>query len=137
LDTRRVEAQEEVKFERPVFIQQLSSLESLQEGQYAYIEARVEPANDDKLIIEWHKNGQYLVLGSRITTRFDFGAISLEIMDSKAEDSGIYTCRSTIYLNLFILNTVKLTLKRFVSFQTELSTTREKPYRPVLSKFKV
>jgi hypothetical protein len=114
MDTRRVEAQEEVRFERPVFIQQLSSLENLKEGQYAYIEARVEPANDDKLIIEWHKNGQYLVLGSRITTRFDFGAISLEIMDLKAEDSGIYTCRSTIYLNAkcFIdLNTVRLTLK--------------------------
>jgi len=95
-DVRETRVEEQQKFDRPVFTQQLTSLEKLKEGQYVYVEARVEPANDDKLIIEWYKNSQYLVLGSRITTRFDFGAISLEIMDLKAEDSGIYTCRSSI-----------------------------------------
>ncbi|CAG2104737.1 unnamed protein product, partial [Medioppia subpectinata] len=91
--TTVTETTEEI-YERPVFTRQLSSIKDIKEGDYVFIEAQIEPSNDDKLIVEWHKNGQYLVLGSRITTRFDFGLISLEIMDIKAEDSGIYTCRA-------------------------------------------
>ncbi|CAG2164046.1 unnamed protein product [Oppiella nova] len=95
-DIRRVEETIEERYERPVFTKQLSSVENLKEGDYVCIEAQIEPSNDEKLVVEWHKNGQYLVLGSRITTRFDFGLISLEIMDIKAEDSGIYTCRYAV-----------------------------------------
>ena len=92
-EVQRVEQIEEERSEPPVFVKQLTSSKDLKEGDYLYIEARVEPSNDDKMIVEWHKNGQYLVLGSRITTRFDFGLISLEILDLKSEDSGIYTSR--------------------------------------------
>ncbi|CAG2183996.1 unnamed protein product, partial [Oppiella nova] len=58
------------------------------------IEAQVEPSDDERLTVEWYKNGRPLVLGSRINTRFDFGLISLEIMDLITEDSGFYTCRA-------------------------------------------
>lgn len=92
-EVQRSEETKEEAFEAPVFVRQLTSTKNLREGDYLYIEAQIEPSNDDKLIVEWHKNGQYLVLGSRITTRFDFGLISLEILDLKSEDSGIYMCR--------------------------------------------
>lgn len=95
-DLRRAEESKVEKYDRPVFVRQLSNVQNLKEGDYLYIEAQIEPSNDDKLVVEWHKNGQYLVLGSRITTRFDFGLISLEILDLKSEDSGIYTCRYSI-----------------------------------------
>ena len=90
---QRIEERKDEVFQSPVFVRQLTSAKDLREGDYLYIEAQIEPSNDDKLVVEWHKNGQYLVLGSRITTRSDFGLISLEILDLKSEDSGIYTCR--------------------------------------------
>lgn len=48
----------------PFFTEHLISQEKLVEGQYVHLEARVEPANDEKLRIEWYKNGKSLVIGN-------------------------------------------------------------------------
>ncbi|GBM46853.1 Titin, partial [Araneus ventricosus] len=47
----------------PFFTEHLVNHDKLIEGQYVHLEARVEPANDEKLRIEWYKNGKTLVCG--------------------------------------------------------------------------
>ncbi|XP_022243271.1 titin-like [Limulus polyphemus] len=79
---------------RPVFTQHLSSYDKLVEGQNVRLEARVEPATDEKLKIEWYKNGVSLVTGTRMAMTFDFGLCALELTGIRPDDSGIYTCRA-------------------------------------------
>ncbi|GIY11090.1 titin, partial [Caerostris extrusa] len=78
----------------PFFTEHLVNHDKLVEGQYVHLEARVEPANDEKLRIEWYKNGKNLVSGTRIRTTCDFGLVSLDIVTARPDDSGIYTCRA-------------------------------------------
>ncbi|GFY64285.1 titin [Trichonephila inaurata madagascariensis] len=78
----------------PFFTEHLVNHDKLIEGQYVHLEARVEPANDEKLRIEWYKNGKTLVSGTRIRTTCDFGLVSLDIVTVRPDDSGIYTCRA-------------------------------------------
>lgn len=59
-----------------------------------HLEARVEPAADEKLRVEWYKNGKTLVSGTRIRSTCDFGLVSLDIVTVRPDDSGIYTCRA-------------------------------------------
>lgn len=47
----------------PFFTEHLINHDKLIEGQYVHLEARVEPTNDEKLRIEWYKNGKTLVSG--------------------------------------------------------------------------
>ncbi|OTF69861.1 hypothetical protein BLA29_009488, partial [Euroglyphus maynei] len=79
--------------ESPKFTKHLNSVDNVNEGDYIRLETRVEPEMDEKLLIEWYKNGQLLTLGSRITSNFDFGLVILEIIGAKYEDTGVYTCR--------------------------------------------
>ena len=65
------------------------------EGQVARIDARVEPASDAKIIIEWFKDGRPLTVGSRFQTFSGCGYIFLNIMHCVIEDSGVYTCRAS------------------------------------------
>ncbi|XP_067120871.1 titin [Centruroides vittatus] len=78
----------------PFFTQHLTNIDRIMEGQYIHLEARVEPTNDEKLKIEWYKNGKQLILGTRIRTTFDFGYVTLDIISGRPDDSGIYTCRA-------------------------------------------
>ncbi|XP_054706308.1 titin-like isoform X2 [Uloborus diversus] len=78
----------------PFFTEHLVNQDTLVEGQYIHLEARVEPATDEKLRIEWYKNGKQLVCGTRIRTMCDFGLVSLDIVTVRPDDSGIYTCRA-------------------------------------------
>ncbi|XP_075588793.1 LOW QUALITY PROTEIN: titin-like [Dermatophagoides farinae] len=80
--------------EPPKFTKHLNSIDNGNEGDYIRLETRVEPEMDEKLTIEWYKNGQILTLGSRITSNFDFGLVILEIIGAKSEDTGVYTCRA-------------------------------------------
>lgn len=77
----------------PRFVSHLNSNNCVEEGGYLRLTAKVEPCNDENLVIEWYKNGKYLIVGSRTTTYFDFGLVVLEITNTKVEDSGIYVCR--------------------------------------------
>ncbi|XP_015783235.1 titin isoform X1 [Tetranychus urticae] len=78
----------------PVFTKHLTSHEMLVEGQNVHIGGRVEPVDDEKLIVQWYKNGKILEEASRIISRFDFGIVSLDVVGVRPDDSGIYTCRA-------------------------------------------
>ena len=80
--------------EPPKFTKHLNSVDNANEGDYLRLETSVEPKMDEKLSVEWYKNGRLLTLGSRITSNFDFGLVQLEIHDAKYEDNGVYTCRA-------------------------------------------
>ncbi|KAG7174092.1 Titin-like 20 [Homarus americanus] len=68
--------------------------QSLQEGERAFFEARVEPRNDPNLHIEWYFNGKVLQSGHRFRTSFEMGHVTLELLHTYAEDSGEYVCRA-------------------------------------------
>ncbi|KAI1293738.1 Titin [Halotydeus destructor] len=80
--------------QRPHFLTPLQDI-SIVEGQVAHFECRIEPISDSTLKVEWFHNKTALKVGSRFQTFHDFGFVSLNILQSIAEDSGVYTCRIT------------------------------------------
>ena len=89
--TEAHDATEEMK--PPKFIVPIKN-QSLQEGERAFFEARVEPRNDPNLQVEWYYNGKVLQTGHRFRTSFEMGYVTLELLYTYAEDSGEYTCRA-------------------------------------------
>lgn len=81
-------------FEKPIFTQVLTGPSELWEGQHAHFEARVVPVGDPNLRFEWYVNGVELKLGSRIRVTHDFGFVTLDIMSTVREDSGVYMCKA-------------------------------------------
>lgn len=84
--------EDERVYEAPVFILPLKDL-SLTEGQRAYFEAKVNPAADPNMRVEWFIDGKPLAASSRATVTYRFGYISLLLIGVIREDSGVYTCR--------------------------------------------
>ncbi|KAK8746938.1 hypothetical protein OTU49_016904 [Cherax quadricarinatus] len=68
--------------------------QSLQEGERAFFEARVEPRTDPYLRVEWYFNGKPLQSGHRFRTSFEMGHVTLELLHTYPEDSGEYVCRA-------------------------------------------
>lgn len=95
LETIRFErpSQKEPMYDGPRFTNQLNSVQ-VNDNENIFLDATVYPTNDENLRIEWYKNGQPLVLGSRITPYHEFGRVALNIASAKSEDSGIYVCRA-------------------------------------------
>lgn len=81
-------------FEKPIFIQILTGPSELWEGQHAHFEARVVPVGDPNLRFEWYVNGVQLKLGSRFRVTHDFGFVTLDIMSTVPNDSGVYMCKA-------------------------------------------
>lgn len=81
-------------FEKPIFTQILTGPSELWEGQHAHFEARVVPVGDPNMKFEWYVNGVELKLGSRIRVTHDFGFVTLDIMSTIREDSGVYMCKA-------------------------------------------
>lgn len=77
----------------PVFTKAPKNV-TINEGDRARFECTLTPVGDPNLRIEWYKDDVPLIQGSRFLHIFDFGYISLEIMDAVPEDSGRYTCRA-------------------------------------------
>lgn len=90
----RSEQVEETTQQTPVFTTSLKNVEIV-EGQRSHFEARLIPASDPTMKVEWFYNGQVLKSGSRFMEYNDFGYVALDIMYSYAEDSGTYTCVAT------------------------------------------
>ncbi|KAL3105626.1 hypothetical protein niasHT_021729 [Heterodera trifolii] len=80
--------------EAPAFAGQLPSLERV-EGQPAHFETRVTPINDNKLQVQWFKDGQPLPDSNRFAFTKDFGLIALDLLHTKAHDTGTYTVVAT------------------------------------------
>lgn len=91
---QRTESVEESSAQRPQFIRPLQDLGELQEGRNAHFEAQLTPVSDPTMKVEWYKDGRPITASSRITTIFNFGYVSLNIMHLRAEDAGSYTVRA-------------------------------------------
>ncbi|XP_014204704.1 titin [Copidosoma floridanum] len=91
---QRQESMEEMSAPRPVFIKPLQDLGELQEGRNAHFEAQLTPVSDPTIKVEWYKDGRPITASSRISTIFNFGYVSLNIMHLRAEDAGSYTVRA-------------------------------------------
>lgn len=80
-------------YEKPVFVSTLTGPAELYEGQNAHLECRVIPVGDPTLTYEWYLNGVELKMGSRYTSRADFGLVTLDIKSVIPEDSGLYSIK--------------------------------------------
>ncbi|XP_045531935.1 titin isoform X5 [Pieris brassicae] len=81
-------------YETPVFITHLNNI-LCKEGDNIHFECNVEPSRDPTLKIEWFFNNKPLPSGTRYKSTHDFSYVSLDIMHTYEEDSGIYTCKAT------------------------------------------
>ncbi|VDK66159.1 unnamed protein product, partial [Onchocerca ochengi] len=77
--------------EPPRFARQLESRIEVNENEPVHFEARIQPANDVKMVVEWYHNGAPLPAAHRLRPMFDFGYLALDILYAFPEDSGIYT----------------------------------------------
>lgn len=100
----RQESIEEKTSQKPHFIRPLQDLGELQEGRNAHFEAQLNPVSDPTMKVEWYKDGRPITASSRITTIFNFGYVSLNIMHLRAEDAGTYTVRAVNHLGEAISN---------------------------------
>uniref|UniRef100_A0A1B6CYN2 Ig-like domain-containing protein n=1 Tax=Clastoptera arizonana TaxID=38151 RepID=A0A1B6CYN2_9HEMI len=91
---QRTESVEESSQQRPNFIRPLHDLGQLNEGRNAHFEAQLTPVSDPTMKVEWYKDGKSITASSRITTIFNFGYVSLNILHLRGEDSGSYTVRA-------------------------------------------
>lgn len=79
----------------PMFTSQFENLINLSEGEIAHFEASLIPTGDQTMVVEWFYNGKALEASHRTRTVYAFGMVVLEVLGTKIEDSGTYTCRAT------------------------------------------
>lgn len=79
----------------PVFTSQPQNLSNLSEGEIAHFEASLTPTGDQTMVVEWYYNGEVIKASHRTRTVHAFGMVVLEILGTKIEDSGTYTCKAT------------------------------------------
>ena len=79
----------------PVFTSDFTPLSNLSEGEIAHFEAGLTPIGDQTMKIEWFYNGKAIDASHRFRTVHAFGMVVLEILGTKTEDSGTYTCVAT------------------------------------------
>lgn len=97
LESRRRVARlevEEPEITAPKFLTQLQGITTLEEGQSAHFEAKIEPLHDPTLRVEFFHNGKALQQASRIHTVCDFGYVALDIGKLVSADSGEYVCKA-------------------------------------------
>ncbi|XP_034137006.1 titin-like isoform X2 [Drosophila guanche] len=119
--TRDDATTEETKGKAPVFTVPLENIDNMREGENAHFEARITPADDPKLKVEWFWNGRPLKAGSRFRTFCDFGFVILEISPVYPEDSGEYSCRAiNDYGEAVTTSTMKIQGKRSIIMESQL-----------------
>uniref|UniRef100_A0A0N5C356 Ig-like domain-containing protein n=1 Tax=Strongyloides papillosus TaxID=174720 RepID=A0A0N5C356_STREA len=88
-----VERPEEIQsLEAPKFVRPLQGKVDANENDPVHFEARIVPASDVKMKVDWFFNDRPLPAAHRYKTMFDFGYIALDILYVYPEDSGIYKC---------------------------------------------
>ncbi|EYC08130.1 hypothetical protein Y032_0067g131 [Ancylostoma ceylanicum] len=75
----------------PRFVRPLAARIECNENDPVHFEARLQPANDPKMTVEWYHNGAPLPAAHRFRPMFDFGYVALDILYAYPEDSGTYT----------------------------------------------
>ncbi len=79
----------------PRFTSDFVPIKSICEGEIAHFEASLIPTGDQSMVIEWFCNGKQIDASHRVRTIYAFGMVVLEILGTKIEDSGTYTCKAT------------------------------------------
>ncbi|VDO27823.1 unnamed protein product [Haemonchus placei] len=77
--------------DKPRFVRPLAARIECMENDPVHFEARLQPANDVKMTVEWYHNGAPLPAAHRFRPMFDFGYVALDILYAYPEDSGTYT----------------------------------------------
>ncbi|KHN78574.1 Titin [Toxocara canis] len=77
--------------EPPRFAGQLANRIEVNENEPVHFEARIQPASDVKMTVEWYHNGAPLAAAHRSRPMFDFGYVALDILYAYPEDSSTYT----------------------------------------------
>ncbi|XP_072047546.1 titin-like isoform X2 [Amphiura filiformis] len=67
---------------------------TINEGYDAHFACKVEPMSDSGLEVEWFRNGQPLVAGSKYIQKFEFGVASMHMKSPYSEDSGTISVRA-------------------------------------------
>ncbi|KAL6255452.1 hypothetical protein P5V15_013787 [Pogonomyrmex californicus] len=124
---QRQESVEETSSQRPVFIRPLQDLGELQEGRNAHFEAQLTPVSDPTMKVEWYKDGKPITASSRITSIFNFGYVSLNIMHLRAEDAGSYIVRAVNRLGEAV-STATLRVFARTSVTTDLGIPEQSRY---------
>jgi len=81
-----------VQSHAPYFTQPLNFNPLVNEGDHVTLQCRIQPENDPRLTVEFLHNNQPLASGHRTKLVHNFGFISLDILDAKFEDAGVWTC---------------------------------------------
>ncbi|CDW54858.1 DUF1136 and I-set and Ig 2 domain containing prot ein [Trichuris trichiura] len=68
---------------------------SINEGQVAHFEFKLEPFDDPSIQVEWFRDGHPISHSSRMKTLHDFGFVVLEIAPAEPHDAGTYVCKAT------------------------------------------
>ncbi|KAF8383875.1 ketn-1 [Pristionchus pacificus] len=76
--------------EAPRFARALATRVEAHENEPVHFEARLQPASDVKMTVEWYHNGAPLPAAHRFRPMFDFGYVALDILYAYPEDSGVY-----------------------------------------------
>lgn len=79
----------------PRFTTEFITISNISEGEIAHYDAMLVPTGDQSMVVEWFYNGKVLEASHRYRTVYSFGTVVLEIIGTKIEDSGTYTCRAT------------------------------------------
>lgn len=77
--------------EAPKFARELAGKIEVMENERVHFEARILPANDVKMTVEWYHNGNPLPAAHRFHPMFDFGYVALDLLYAYPQDSGTYT----------------------------------------------
>ncbi|CAJ0920993.1 unnamed protein product, partial [Mesorhabditis belari] len=85
--------EEEMVKEKPHFLQQLQSVEGVQEGSPVHLEATFQPARDSQLQVSWERNGHPLPASQLVQTRHELGWATLDILSVNPDHEGIYTVK--------------------------------------------
>lgn len=79
----------------PRFTSKFNDINDIREGEIAHFEASLIPTGDQTMVVEWFHNEKSLDASHRFRTVYAFGMVVLEVLGTKVEDSGKYTCRAT------------------------------------------
>ena len=79
------------KYAPPQFMSPLNNV-TVNEGERSHFEAKVGPAGDPSMTVEWYHNGQLLPASSRINSGCQFGFVTLDMLNTETSDAGEYTC---------------------------------------------
>lgn len=79
----------------PRFTSEFTDIKNISEGEIAHFEASLIPTGDQTMVVEWFHNGKALEAGHRFRTVYAFGMVVLEVLGTKIEDSGSYSCVAT------------------------------------------